>query len=211
MKVTRVLSAVLFAITLVAMPAVSFVTPAAAAAERVESLADHADVMHEVMGMMKETILINQRLYHDAEEADKARIDEMALRLSDIEAELAGPSDGETAMLRDVAGMLRESMKMTKKVIHAYPTDDKARLAEMKGKLDSTMLDYNVKLLREGRTEGIEGTLGEVMGMMSEIMDVMLDMKHTVPTRAEKSRLADMAGEVDAMMVGEICEVATRC
>lgn len=209
MKMLRliVLTAFIFSISIFSIfsSTVNFV-PAAISAEVV---ADSEGLTGEVMGMMKETILINKRLQHSPSDEDKARISMMMTRLDEIEAILEGAGDGRARLVREVAAMLGDSIGMTKKVIHAYPQADKERLVEMKDRLNRLMIEHNTMILREGRTGGVDSVIQDMMGMMDEIMDVMLDMKHTFTTRAEKARLDDMAVRMDRIIgdYGQVCMI----
>lgn len=190
----KALKVIVIALSLSALsPMTGFSATAAA------SLSEDAPVVTDIHEMIHESALITSRLYHDPPESDKARLEEMASELADIEGDLEARSTDNARRLALVARALREASLMTKDVVHAYPPHQKARLEEFRSELNSEMLELNVLLLRGGGT-GLDETVYETMGVTGEFLDVIIEMKHTVPTRAEKKRLGELAERVEGMM-----------
>ncbi|MFQ5464700.1 MAG: hypothetical protein ACE5EI_02100 [Thermodesulfobacteriota bacterium] len=193
-----VLTAAVLAIATSASPLLTASDSFAAPGKADPEISRRAEVMGEVMGMMKKTIEINTRLVHSVNAADKASLTRMIARLDDIEAGLSG--EGQSGALRDVAAMLRHSMKMTREVVHAYPEGDKARLTTMKEKLIRTITDRKALKAGGDAERALEASLRDMAEMMGEIADYMNGMGHTKVTRAQKRRLEKMAARMDAIM-----------
>lgn len=159
---------------------------------------ERAGVMGEVMGMMKETIVINTRLVHHVNAEDKAWLTSKIARLGEIEAGLSG--EGQSGALRDIAVMLTHAMKMTRKVVHGYSEDEQDKLASMKLNLHRTMAGIKVPRAGGDAEKAIEASLRDMTEMMGEIADFMNGMGHTKVTGAQKRRLDKMAGRMDAII-----------
>jgi len=200
MKILRaVLTAAVLALAASASPLLAPEASFAAPGKADPEISRRAELMGEVMEMMKKTIEMNTRLVHSVNAEDKASLTGMIARLGEIEAGLSG--EGQSGALRDVAAMLRHAMEMIREVVHAYPEGDEARLTTMKEKLIRTMSDRKALMKTAGQGErALEASLRDMVGMMGEIADYMNGMGHTKVTKGQKRRLEKMAARMDAIM-----------
>lgn len=163
---------------------------------------EHANIMLEVMGMMKETIAIISRITHSPNDADKASLTAMMDRLGDVERGLEG-GQGQSMILRDITVMLRQSMAMIRKVIHAYPVPDRDTLISMKTRLAGEIAERLAAQMKGGEAAAaLEASLRDMAGMMGEISGFMLDTKHTYTSkyRAQMKKLAGMSERMDGII-----------
>lgn len=180
--------------------AVSFVSPVSAAEQPADAV-DSGEVpaiVLEVMGFIKETIGINSRIAHSPGKADKKSLSAMMGRLDLIEARLTAASSDDMdsryrAVLLDTTMMLRHSMKMLIKVVHAYPTGDKQMLDGMRKTLSEDVGELNAQ-------GGLETSLEDMAAAMDELAGFMLEMKHTYAKRADRKLLEKVEARLDEAM-----------
>lgn len=154
----------------------------------------------DVLGMIRETIGVIKRLHHTATAPDKIKLGEMIKEIDEMNVTLKESDERHDEIVADVTVMLRETMENIKGVVHAQTPEQKQRMNRMIARLDAMMIEQNIIVLKSGGG-GSEKVLQDMMGMTRDIMDVMVKMKHTVPTGSEQARLTQMANRTDDIIM----------